>query len=72
VNAVAPTFMDTPFWKDIPRPELEAMTQQIATRVPLSRLGTTQDVAATYIHLMTNTFITGQTLAVDGGIMLQT
>jgi NAD(P)-dependent dehydrogenase (short-subunit alcohol dehydrogenase family) len=71
VNAVAPTFMDTPFWKDIPRPELEAMKQQIATRVPLSRLGTVQDVAATYIHLMTNTFITGQTLAVDGGIMLQ-
>jgi NAD(P)-dependent dehydrogenase (short-subunit alcohol dehydrogenase family) len=63
--------MDTPFWKDVPRPELEAMKQQIATRVPLSRLGTVQDVAATYIHLMTNTFITGQTLAVDGGIMLQ-
>jgi NAD(P)-dependent dehydrogenase (short-subunit alcohol dehydrogenase family) len=71
VNAVAPTFMDTPFWKHLPRPELEAMKQQISARVPLSRLGTVQDVAATYIHLMTNTFITGQTLAVDGGIMLQ-
>ena len=71
VNAVAPTFMDTPFWRDMPRPDLEAMRSQIVARVPLARLGTIEEVATAYLHLMTNGFITGQVLAVDGGVMLQ-
>jgi NAD(P)-dependent dehydrogenase (short-subunit alcohol dehydrogenase family) len=71
VNAVAPTFMDTAFWKDMPRPDLEATKSQIVTRVPLARLGTVVEVASAYLHLMTNGFITGQVLAVDGGVMLQ-
>jgi NAD(P)-dependent dehydrogenase (short-subunit alcohol dehydrogenase family) len=71
VNAIAPTFMDTAFWKDLPRAELEATKQQFLRRVPLARLGTIQEVAAAYLHLMTNGFITGQVLAVDGGVMLQ-
>jgi NAD(P)-dependent dehydrogenase (short-subunit alcohol dehydrogenase family) len=29
-----------------------------------------EEVASAYIHLMANTFITGQILAVDGGVML--
>jgi NAD(P)-dependent dehydrogenase (short-subunit alcohol dehydrogenase family) len=70
-NAVAPTFMDTAFWKDMPRAELQATKERFATRVPLSRLGNVQEVAAAYLHLMTNGFITGQVLAIDGGIMLQ-
>jgi NAD(P)-dependent dehydrogenase (short-subunit alcohol dehydrogenase family) len=71
VNAIAPTFMDTAFWKDLPRAELEATKQQFLRRVPLARFGTVQEVAAAYLHLMTNGFITGQVLAVDGGVMLQ-
>lgn len=71
VNAIAPTFMDTAFWKHLPRAELEATKQQFLRRVPLSRLGTIQEVATAYVHLMTNGFITGQILAVDGGVMLQ-
>jgi NAD(P)-dependent dehydrogenase (short-subunit alcohol dehydrogenase family) len=71
VNAVAPTFMDTPFWKDVPRPELEAAKAAFTMHVPLSRLGTAPEVASAYLHLITNGFITGQVLAVDGGVMLQ-
>jgi NAD(P)-dependent dehydrogenase (short-subunit alcohol dehydrogenase family) len=71
VNAIAPTFMDTAFWRDMPRSELQATKEQFVLRVPLSRLGTVQEVAAAYVHLMTNGFITGQVLAVDGGVMLQ-
>lgn len=36
---------------------------------PLGRLGTVDEVASSYIHLMENAFITGQVLAVDGGVM---
>jgi NAD(P)-dependent dehydrogenase (short-subunit alcohol dehydrogenase family) len=72
VNAVAPTFMGThtAFWTDIPTSELEQQQAGFSELVPLKRVATVEEVASTYIHLMTNTFITGQVLAVDGGVML--
>jgi NAD(P)-dependent dehydrogenase (short-subunit alcohol dehydrogenase family) len=72
VNAVAPTFMGThtAFWKDMPASELDQRHAGFSERVPLKRVGTVEEVASAYIHLMTNTFITGQVLAVDGGVML--
>ncbi len=73
VNAVAPTFMGTgtAFWKDVPTDELEQAQAAFRESVPLKRLGTVEDVASMYIHLMTNGFISGQVLAVDGGVMLR-
>jgi NAD(P)-dependent dehydrogenase (short-subunit alcohol dehydrogenase family) len=71
VNAVAPTFMDTPFWKDVPAGEFAAAKAAFRESVPLQRLGTVAEVASAYVHLMTNGFITGQVLAVDGGVMLR-
>jgi len=72
VNAVAPTFMGThtSFWKGVPANELERQQAGFSEHVPLKRVGTVDEVASAYIHLMTNTFITGQVLAVDGGVML--
>jgi NAD(P)-dependent dehydrogenase (short-subunit alcohol dehydrogenase family) len=60
VNAVAPTFMGTRtlFWKDMPADELEEMQTAISDSVPLKRLGTVQEVASAYVHLMANGFIT--------------
>jgi len=73
VNAVAPTFMGTGtlFWKDVPADELEKAQAAFSETVPLKRLGTVEEVASAYVHLMTNGFITGQVLAVDGGVMLR-
>jgi NAD(P)-dependent dehydrogenase (short-subunit alcohol dehydrogenase family) len=72
VNAVAPTFMGaaTAFWKDVPAEELRRQEVGFGERVPLRRVATVSEVAATYLHLMTNSFVTGQTVAVDGGVML--
>nr|WP_321410498.1 SDR family oxidoreductase [uncultured Carboxylicivirga sp.] len=39
-------------------------------KIPLGRTATIEEVASAYIFLMMNTFITGQKIAVDGGIML--
>jgi NAD(P)-dependent dehydrogenase (short-subunit alcohol dehydrogenase family) len=36
----------------------------------LRRLGTVEEVADAYIFLMTASFVTGQVLAVDGGVSL--
>jgi NAD(P)-dependent dehydrogenase (short-subunit alcohol dehydrogenase family) len=73
VNAVAPTFMGkgTLFWKNVPVNELEEAQTAFSPSVPLQRLGTVQEVASTYVHLIANGFITGQVLAVDGGVMLR-
>jgi NAD(P)-dependent dehydrogenase (short-subunit alcohol dehydrogenase family) len=72
VNAVAPTFMGgaTSFWKDIPTDGLERAQAEFAETVPLKRTATPEQVASAYIHLMSNDFITGQVLPVDGGVML--
>ncbi|NUS43393.1 MAG: SDR family oxidoreductase [Mycobacteriaceae bacterium] len=72
VNAVAPTFMGgaTSFWRDVPAEQLHEQEQQFAGAVPLGRIATPGEVARAYVLLMTNQFITGQVVAVDGGIML--
>jgi NAD(P)-dependent dehydrogenase (short-subunit alcohol dehydrogenase family) len=72
VNAVAPTFMGTAtaFWRGTPAGELASQETGFAASVPLRRVATTAEVATAYLLLMTNTFITGQVLVVDGGVML--
>lgn len=70
VNAVSPTWTVTPFWRDMPAGQLEATKQQFARSIPLGRTATIDELAQAYLFLMSNTFITGQHIAVDGGIML--
>jgi NAD(P)-dependent dehydrogenase (short-subunit alcohol dehydrogenase family) len=73
VNAMAPTFMGagTAFWKDMPAGELKKASAAFSEGVPLKRLGAVEELASAYIHLITNGFITGQVIAVDGGVMLR-
>jgi NAD(P)-dependent dehydrogenase (short-subunit alcohol dehydrogenase family) len=72
VNAIAPTFMgaNTAFWRDVRAADLAAASTEFEQAVPLKRLATPDHVADAYVALMSNPFITGQTLAVDGGVML--
>jgi NAD(P)-dependent dehydrogenase (short-subunit alcohol dehydrogenase family) len=70
VNAVAPTFMGTAtgFWREMPSAEVAKLLAAFNLAVPLKRLARVEEVASTYLHLMTNGFITGQVMAVDGGL----
>ncbi|MEU4393795.1 SDR family oxidoreductase [Kribbella sp. NPDC023855] len=72
VNAVAPTFMGTrtAFWRDQPSQAIAEQAAAFAEAVPLRRIATPDEVAATYLHLITNDYLTGQVVAVDGGVML--
>ncbi len=74
VNAVAPTFLGTRtgFWRDVPSTELAQLETGFAQKVPLGRVADVEEVAAAYLHLLTNRYVTGQVLAVDGGVMLST
>lgn len=67
VNAVAPTFIDTPMTAPfLAKPEFR---DWVTTRIPLGRLGTPAEVAAAVVFLASPaaSLITGASLAVDGG-----
>ena len=65
VNAVAPGLIDTPLWDSF-GPQREAILAQ-ATALPVGRIGRPDQVAAAVLFLMSNGFVTGTVLAIDGG-----
>lgn len=70
VNTVAPTWTVTPFWRHQAAEDVEQTRRHFAEVIPLGRTATLDELASAYVFLMKNDFITGQQLAVDGGIML--
>ncbi len=69
VNAVAPGFVETDLTKGLPADLKEAAIKA----TPLGRWGTSEDVAYAVAFLASDeaAFITGQTLSVDGGMVMQ-
>jgi 3-oxoacyl-[acyl-carrier protein] reductase len=65
VNCVAPGVIRTPFHANM-TPETKA--NNIANRIPLHREGYPVDVADVIRMLVTNEFITGESVTIDGGM----
>lgn len=68
VNAILPGIIRTRFHS--------AMTQaaernNLDNRIPLHRFGSSEDVATAALELLTNRFITGETLVIDGGMSMR-
>ena len=68
VNAIAPGFIKTDMTSVLPEKVVEAMLAGI----PLNRLGETEDIAKAVLFLASSdaNYITGQTLHVDGGMVM--
>src|SRR3989304_4361459 len=68
VNAVAPGFIETAMTAALPEAAREALTKQI----PLSRLGSPDDVANAVLFLVSDasSYITGQVINVNGGMYM--
>jgi len=68
VNAVAPGFIDT----ELTRKITPAARETLVRAIPLGRLGEGADVAAAVVFLASEfaSYITGQVLVVDGGMVL--
>lgn len=68
VNAIAPGFILTKFHTERMKRTPEQL-QKRAEMVPLKRAGTTEEIAAAIIYLLSegSSYITGQVLAVSGG-----
>ena len=67
VNAVSPGIIDTPTWAAMAADEREALFTRLAAALPVGRVGSAEDVADAIWHLLTNEFVTGTVLHVDGG-----
>ncbi|NLV73751.1 MAG: SDR family oxidoreductase [Chloroflexi bacterium] len=65
VNTVCPGIIRTPFHAAMTE---EAKRHNLANRIPLHREGTADDVAQAIRLLVTNEFITGESLVIDGGM----
>ena len=69
VNAIAPGATATPInsWTDDPQKK-----EEVESHIPLERVGTSEEMAAITAFLASDdaTYITGQTLFVDGGLTL--
>jgi len=68
LNAVAPGFIDTEMTRNLP----DAAKQALLSQIPLQRLGQPDDVASAVVFLASDlaSYITGQVLVVDGGMVM--
>ena len=73
INAICPSFADTPIMQGVighfGMPKEEAYTK-ISSRVPMRRVGTVDEIVQAMIWACSdeNSFMTGQTLSIDGGL----
>lgn len=69
VNCVAPGFIQTQMLDKIPEENLKAMKKNI----PMKRVGSPEEVANAVHFLISDesSYITGQTLVVDGGLLMR-
>jgi NAD(P)-dependent dehydrogenase (short-subunit alcohol dehydrogenase family) len=67
VNAISPGVIDTGAWDAMGEDGKRDYFEHIGSSNPARRIGTTQDVADAVLFAMTNGFMTGVTLKIDGG-----
>ena len=68
VNCLAPGVITTRFHDAMTE---EAKAHNLSNRIPLHRFGTTEQVAEVARTLITNDYMTGETVVVDGGLSMQ-
>jgi len=67
VNAISPGVIDTGAWDAFGDQGKADYFADISSRNPAGRIGSTDDIADAVLFALTNTFLTGVTLHVDGG-----
>lgn len=70
VNGVSPGVIDTPWWDFLSEEDKSTAFNEYAGSTPAGRVGNSDDIAEVIRFLITNTFVTGQTIICDGGLKL--
>ena len=67
VNAVTPGLIDTPLLHTAHGAERDTIVQNRAAILPGRRVGTADEVAQVILTMMTNAYLTGEVVHMDGG-----
>lgn len=67
VNAVTPGLMDTPLLHTAYGADRDTIIKNRAAILPEKRVGAADEVARVILMLMTNAYLTGEVVHVDGG-----
>lgn len=67
VNAISPGVIDTGAWDAMGEDGKRSYFEHISSSNPARRIGTVEDVSGAVLFAMTNSFLTGVTLKIDGG-----
>lgn len=70
VNAVRAGAIRTPMWDRVAAPQRDAIFASLAQRTLVRTVGEPEQIAMAHLYLMHNDYVTGTTLAVDGGSLL--
>ena len=70
VNAVRPRAIRTPLCDPVPEARRTALFAALANQTLTRSIGEADQIAATHLYLMDNSFVTGTVLTVDGGATL--
>jgi len=70
VSLVVPGLVKTELWAGMDTTEREEMFVHFSKLLPVKYVAPAEDVSETYLHLIKQKYITGQTVIVDGGFVL--
>ncbi|CAM3251089.1 SDR family oxidoreductase [Sphingomonas antarctica] len=70
VNVISPGVVDTSTWGESGSDARSAFLTRVGTALPVQRVGEPEELAHAYLFAMTNGFVTGSVIDVDGGGLL--
>lgn len=70
VNALAPGYVDTPLLDDFLGEARESRVAEIGAGLPVGRIGRAEEIAEAALFLMSNGYMNGHVLVIDGGHVL--
>ena len=70
VNTIQPGYTDTPLFDGIFGDQRDAVLAAAGAKLPVGRIGRPDEIAHAVLFLMTNGYVTGINLVVDGGGLL--
>jgi NAD(P)-dependent dehydrogenase (short-subunit alcohol dehydrogenase family) len=70
VNVIAPGVVDTGVWSNTAESQRSDLAKWAEASLPVQHLGQAEELAQAVLSLMTNPYITGVILPVDGGLTL--
>ena len=70
VNSVVPGVVRTNLWNSMPAADRDNLYTTVGNSLPVRRVGEAEDIARTFLYLMTQSYGTGQNIIIDGGSVL--